>query len=317
MFLERLNYGDEALAVERVRRAHSGQAYALPPDTEMDIWRIFDDLDAAERGLVAPTRINDAYILGTARKANEIRLSLGKEEVLVTTEHATAHWLPPSPGYAYRRLKGFEAGTAAIGGLLTQKAGAGHATLAGRQTGNANQDLEHPFKVRIKRLVRAGLVVKYVSLHGMSAGLVHELSDERSFDVLIGIGDRPNAESVRLAKRIESAATGLGLRAGINQEFLHIETLRGQKYVVVDAERNPMRRVYKAPEMTMRAAVQTAAEEEDIPVAAVQVELSSALRILPVDHVKKRFPPLGPALGYVTLLRGLDLIDSSVSYQRR
>jgi len=265
------------LEQERQEKAIQLPGYSLPqlPDTD-----VYERLLDAERNLASPRLLVEDYTAGVATYDDELLVIEGLAQVLFTTEHATGHMrLDAHSGLLISKEADY--GTAAIGKILQQDTGQSLITPVGRQTSDANSASEHPIKDVMKTFIARDTAKMHISLHGAKRGRVANLTDDRGFDVFIGVGDNPTEETKDAADKLAKIAKNYGLIGGINQFFVTKE--EGQPQYNEDGT---LRRISfsAANPGTTRSFAQTEAERLGKPLITIQVELSDALRILPVDY---------------------------------
>lgn len=230
------------------------------------------------------------YTAGSAEAPDEMLISQGRSSVLVTAEHATHHMRVRANGE--RTQKQADYGTGALGMVTAHTTGAWLVAPLGRQTHDANHDLEHPLKEEMRDIMAGPQpVYAHLSIHGMGFNRVQAASDELPFGVILGIGDADKAsEATRhLAARIVQIGGELGLRIGVNAPMVRFQaggyivrqTTSGSPPVVV-----PETIAFAATHPgTSRAYTQQTAEELGIKdFGAVQMELSGLLRYMPWDY---------------------------------
>ena len=289
---------------DRLYRAKNIETYDLPDLPEDDIKDTYLTIEQGERQLVSPNLLKQDYDDGTAAYSDEIAYLAGHQPILFTAEHATAHYRQDTETDELRR-KGPDLGTAGLGYALRRET-AGHLlAMIGKQTGDANYQEQHVFKDRLEQVIALAGIKKVVSLHGMAAGKFSDVADERAFDVLLGIGDRPDDPSIDLAERIQKQAQDLGLRVATNEWFVKVAD---DDPLII--ERNPDGTVafdtFSAPYYTTRAFVQTVSEARDLGIASVEVELSGSLRYMPNDIKRSmRNRHVGAYVGFSLLYNAL------------
>ncbi len=265
-----------------------------------DRYRIYELLEANELRVGGP----DAdYINGVAEEDNQILEILGDSALsLITAEHATTQKRIEDDGM--EKEKENDAGT----GSLAIAVGEGthsHVLVAiGHQTGDPNNDDTHSFKDNIGNIIVCNPEMRaFLSLHGMSRAKGADFLDEQDFAIILGIGDKPSPATNAFVDELQKIAEDLGLRLGINQEFLEFSTKNWEP--ILDENKQVRRKVFESPWYTTRGHTQAilVEQERDESFAAVQIELSSAIRFLQGDLRKAVFPDLesqviGAALGY-------------------
>lgn len=288
--------------IDRERTTENRPAVArtsLPqlPDTEID--DLYERLRLAERRLATLDGTLESYGDGVATYPDELHIARGAGALLVTTEHAT-HQRRRLHGTPGRRLKQAEPGTAALGALLHEDVGATHITPLGRQTGDPNDDAEHPLKQAMLPVLESG-VAAHFSLHGMAAGRIAAPTDTRGYDILLGIGAEPSDETSALAARLQEVAGRYDMRLGINQPVLRFDS-DGQLRRGADGALQTITFAARG-EHTTRAYAQRTAKALGRTLAAIQFELSPPYRFPPLEQEKAadRGQRVGVYLGYVFL----------------
>lgn len=289
---------------ERLAQATNIETYQLPELPESDADNIYERIKDAERLLASPNLSRKDYRAGTAVYKDEIAYFHGYSGVLLTAEHATTHFRRETEGGRIK-LKGPDRGTAGLGYVLHTDTDATFMAMRGRQTSDANHAENHPLKNAISFNIASRGIKTFLSIHGMSSGKFTDFIDERAYDVLIGIGSNPSEQSVLQAEHIRDIAGSLGLRAAINEWFVSVaedEPLTVER----DEHGRVVYKSYSAPHYTTRATAQKAAELVSSPLAAVQIELSDLLRLMPRE-IKRDFKTrkMGVYLGYLLLKQSL------------
>lgn len=291
-----------------IQRVHDAQEGAHLSDMLIDN-QLYPDvlsaLDSHERRLASPDRSYDGYLQGVAIQEDQIHPGIGIADVMVSTEHATAHWRHRTNGTT--RFKEAETGLAGLGALLNEDIGATHLSMLGRQTSDPNYDPDHRYKAYAARLAQQGYAATFVSVHGMHSHHVSSLDDERSFDLVVGVGASPSPATAKLGDHIVATARQYGLRAGINEQFLRI-TQRGDDYFVETNEQGEYKTVSfrAASPRTVRSVIETAMSDAEVPVGCVQVELARTLRLVQSEVSRGEVADqLGPYLGYMVLAQAL------------
>lgn len=288
----------------RLAKAKDIDSYAFPKLARSSVPAVYEQIEEGERQLVAPRLSKRDYDLGTATRENEVAIFEGERPVLITAEHATAHYRPDAD-WVLRRKKP-DVGTAGLGYALHKSTGVHFMTMRGRQDGDANYQEEHVFKDAMARLIVEREITQVISIHGMKAGKFNDFIDERAYDVLLGIGPNPDPASITAAEHIEEIAERFDLRIATNEWFVKVADddpltveLNPDGTVVFDG--------FHAPPYTTRAFAQTVAEENGLKIAAIQVELSDLFRLLPSDVRRARRKRLiGTYVGYRLLQRAIE-----------
>lgn len=204
---------------------------------EAEVSNLVAQLHGFEQALASPTQKLADYVVGTAVTKDEMWIARGSTGIILSSEHGTTHRRrdPNSRFLRKRENKNPDTGVAALGQMAAGDLSATHATMLGRQTGDANNDLKHPFKDALKDLIDEGHNT-FVSIHGMKSGHVAGLEDERSFDVVVGIGNKPTPQTEWLSEQIVAVAEQFGLRVGINQPIMKIVEKDGYYHVRIDED---------------------------------------------------------------------------------
>jgi hypothetical protein len=291
------------LHVERLARAKKIASYDFPVWDKEEVSDVYARVSEAERRLAAPELLPPDYDIGTAGKDDHLAVFPGSKPILITAEHATAHYRRDGAGVLTR--KGPDIGTAGLGYVLHQDLGAFFITMRGLQTGDANYQVRHPLKNVIRQLIVQHEIKTFVSLHGMKAGKFSQFADERAYDVLLGVGAAPNRASGHLARRLDETAASLDLRCAINEWF--VEVVEDEPLVTkVDEQGRVTFNGFHAPEYTTRSFAQAVGERHGRPVAAVQVELSDLLRRV-TENLRRgrKTRQVGTYAGYALLMSSL------------
>jgi hypothetical protein len=273
---------------------------------------VLNRIKIGESRLASPNGNLEEYTGGVARYDNESRIALGRTGLWLCTEHATEH-TRTSPSTGEKTIKDPETGVAGLASVLAADLSASHATLLGRQTADANNDTGHPFKKHVAEIARGIGCDTFVSLHGMLAGKVATLQDERSYDLVVGIGRAPSEKSRELGDMIVAAAAELGLKAGVNRPLLRIREEEGKYYVPLEDNHNLSTITFAAGPRTTRGYMEQSFRNLGQEIASLQIELSDPLRLLTAAVPRSsRVDDLGPYLGYATLANPLYL-NSQIS----
>ena len=124
------------LHYERLAKAKDIDSYAFPKLAGSRIPAVYERIEQGERELVAPHLSKHDYDLGTATRDNEPAIFEGERPVLITAEHATAHYRPDEDWVLRRKAQ--DVGTAGLGYALHKSTRAHFMTMRGRQFGDAN-----------------------------------------------------------------------------------------------------------------------------------------------------------------------------------
>lgn len=292
------------LHYERLAKAKDIDSYDFPKLARSQIPEVNEQIEQAERDLVAPRLSKHDYDLGTATKDNDVAIFYGERPVLLTAEHATAHYRPDDSSVLHRKAP--DVGTAGLGYALHVSTAAHFMTMRGRQHGDANFQEQHVFKDAMAELIVARGITQVISIHGMKTGKFNNFVDERAYDVLLGIGPHAQPQSVRAAARIEAIAARFDLRIATNEWFVKVAD-DDPLTLEVNPDGTIAFNGFHAPDYTTRACAQRVAEENGIELAAVQVELSDLFRLLPSDVRRaKRKRLIGTYIGYRLLQRAIE-----------
>jgi hypothetical protein len=283
-------------------------AYALPELPNGEAHEVYERIVAAERAYASPSLSKDGYLTGSALVEDEIFTKSGAGAIL-TAEHATVQQRLQPDGT--RSAKEPDWGVAGLGYVLAEDLNIGLVIARGRQTGDANNDPEHPLKDRLERMIATGSYATTAALHGMRRAYFDTVLDERGFDIFVGIGEE-DEHRIRAAEIIGKHATALGLRVGINQAFTAMgpQTDYRPKYKADGSSFARDRFAAKKPETT-RSYAQQALERNGQMGRSLQIELSSLLRVGPVDGPRmtdKGREVAGVYAGYEVLARSLSEI---------
>jgi len=300
-----LSKDEQEMHIDRLEMARQGTAFNDTPFDAAKRLTVFNELLARERELLAPDGVVCDYDKGTAKEEDEVHTRMNGSAVLLSSEHATRHWsIDADTG------KLSEPGTAALGSVVAYETHGIHTAMIGKQTGNANYQPGHPYKQHVQDLIEANKVGAFISLHGMKTGLVSELTDERPYDVLIGIGNNPSHGTLAASHTIVRVAEELGLRASVNSPFLVIvRDVDGRYRQQVYSDGTPVTNVFAAPDYTTRAAAQRKANEIGLNLPTLQIEFAGSVRALPRGSNGATSPnPIGPYLAYEALCRAIPRI---------
>jgi hypothetical protein len=294
--------GTDDYALMAQRHATGRRLAALPwvPQGN-DEWarEIYDKVDLYERRFVAPDRIGDEYVAGTAQEDDEvgsIEKPDGSGTFLFTAEHAT------SPGHRVAGSTYPDTGTAGLAALLAVNHGAA-LIMTGRQTGNAPVTAEHPIKDAMGEWLPSA--TGFLSVHGMGGGKLVRLEDTSEVQAVIGLGANPSEASMERAERLVKAAHDLGLYAIIgNRQNYYVQ--KGDPEAGFYLRRNDDGAAYintlaaKRSTSTTSVASEIFRQNGNKNAPAMQIELTNLLRLTPEDWNKKDKPSLymSVALGY-------------------
>jgi hypothetical protein len=299
----------------RQRNTANFSTYNLPELPENKMFETWDRLVEAERRLACPSMSVDGYTQGAADEADELFVIEGGSGILATAEHATDHQraYKTKPGRSYKPA---DYGTAALGWVLQQDTDSSLIVAKGKQTGDANHDIGHPFKERMARIITRPTTHTHVSIHGASNGLASGFRDERNYHILLGIGSNPSERTIEVVDGLREVAEDLDLRLGVNQPTYHFDDMGKPKRKKTDGSYQD-HSFSAGSEGTTRTFAQSTAEAlTKQSFAAIQFELNSVLRLLPFDYELtpgRKSQRVGTYLGYLFMSRSFDLIHAPVS----
>lgn len=288
---------------KRVDDARQGTYLRMPEQHQADAPAIIRRLSLAERRLAAPRLSRTDYRNGVAKYPDQQYVRPGQTGIVISTEHATVQQRM-DPGSSQRKVKKAEPGLAGLGATVAETLDATHITMLGQQTGDANNDLSHPYKEHLLDLLKTEQAHTFISLHGMSSTHVADLNDDRVFDVLLGIGSNPETRTLQLANRLIAVARQYGLKIGLNQHCAAIRREDKRYFLLTRNDGSLGTDIFQAPPRTTRGTVEGYSREYGWQIAAIQIELASHLRIIPKEAQRPK-DHIGPALAYLALLEAL------------
>lgn len=263
----------------------------------------YEQVIEAER-LVAPTLHREDYREGTAKIADEVKVLMGSGSLLLSADHATD---PIRCGVVHA---GADHGTAGLVGVLRDY---GHGTAVvplGRQTGNANADLNHPLKAALTRHINGKR--GFLSIHGMMPGKFTHQYDQTEVHGVLGLGYRYNEETHDIAgEAIRRIRDETGLRVVIGNE---------SRLYLPNALPQLMKDEVGVIKYSQLAAVGVGTTTNHIrslssSTPAMQVELSRAIRFLPKD-MEYRDPEAARIGVYMGLLVVRRLSEIMSTYEK-
>ncbi len=284
---------------QRKANAADFSTYHLPelPESEADI--VFQRIREAEQKHAAPRFLVEDYDDGVAQSEDELLVVDGLARVILTAEHATRQMRTRDN---VTKTKEPDYGTAGLGTILQEDTDEALIIALGRQTGDANDDPEHPLKDQLGRLVYLPSSHAHLSLHQSGRTQVEKLTDQKSFGVMVGIGNDPTPETLENAEKMVEIGKKYDVRVGINQPFIKMEP------------KAPVRPIFKedgilktvtfaaANPNTTRAFSQQKAADLNKPFSALQAELSNVLLHAPLDwknNPGEKSQRMGVYLGYL------------------
>ena len=201
---------------ERMLHDANVLSYLVPDLSGADPAQIYEYLLDAERRL---TGVGD-FVIGSALTDNEIISIAGNSGVLLTAEHATVQQRLKADGVT-RFAKEEDHGTGALAETVATDTGSDALIAIGRQTGDPNNDEQHPFKIReIAEVIEKPNSHSHLSLHGMVRGRASAVRDAAGFSVLLGKGKDPSDATEDLTKTLQETGRDMGLKVGANEPIL-------------------------------------------------------------------------------------------------
>jgi hypothetical protein len=296
---------DAAWQMEEYRLANDPYLAHRSVD-EVAAREIHDRLSGLEREIVSTTHNN-----GSAEVDDEILRIKGSSGVLLTAEHATKQ---------KRRIdeneetitKGADAGTGALCNSVAIDTNSDALIALGRQTGDPNWDMRHPFKEAIGEIVAIPCTKSHLAIHGLARAHASNFYDDRGFKVLLGVGENPSEATRTLVyDYLVPLAHDLDLRVGVNQPFLLFD--QEAKAPRFNKDGTVAREIYMAPDYTTvgysrQKAIDYGKSDE---FSAVEVELSSVIRprrIFVEQFPTQRDAEVGAYLGYNFVLKAAESV---------
>ena len=296
--------------IERVAQAQAsrnaliGNLRELSPYTaqlpETAASEAYDRVAEAER-LVAPTLRREDYREGTAQFPDEVRVLMGEGALLLSADHAT------DPMRRNAVHEGADHGTAGLVGVLHDE-GYGTAVMpVGRQTGNANADLDHPLKAQLTKRINGKQ--GFLSVHGMMPGKFTHQYDETEVHGVIGLGagyDEAAYDIASDAAKHISDETGLRVVIG-NDSRLYLPNALPQ--LIRDEDGN-----IKYSQLAAVGVGTTTNHVRSVSPAtpAMQIELSRAIRFLPegMEYRDPRAARIGVYMGLLVTRRLSEIMST-------
>ena len=246
------------------------------------------------------------YELGSARRENDIQLLPGSNNVMLTAEHATDHIRMKADGTAviYKKARDFATGAIALAAAYDSDSSA--LIALGRQTGDANRDIDHPLKQEMTRLITDQGMRGPIAVHGMGRGLAANIRDKRGYSIQVGIGAHPS-EVTRTWVHDEVVPLGkdMGLVVGVNDRHIRFPK---KKPMLSDDGKRLVTRIYggsgeiSGVGETTRDHAQKIAKELNVDdgFIAAQFEINSVLRWHPdTPFLAQADKVLGAHIGYL------------------
>ena len=255
------------------------------------------------------------YLVGSAADNDELLVLRGISGALLTAEHASYHRRIRKKQWPYiRNDKEYEQGTGALSCLVGQETKSDAIVAIGRQTGDANSDISHPFKRVIEKVITRPFSQSkgILTLHGMIEGHTLDPKSTRGRSIQLGIGNHPSDATRTLTHDyLKTNGEDLDLIVGINDP--HLRFKKGRPVLSPDGK-SIQTRTFKGAGNTVRNFAETKAKEygKYDSFAAVQVELSSVLRI-PSPEIDvfptQRERELGAYLGYLFVRSAVESVE--------
>lgn len=202
-----------SLAVVREQRDWDVPSYALPQLNDSAAEGIFERIAGAERDIAAPRLCVEDYAVGSALVPDELLVLSGISPVLLTSEHATQQTRNAKPKMA-------DYGTGGLGAVVAEDSNATYIVPRGHQTADANFDVDHPIKEIMGELIADPQNMAHFSLHAVGIARAASLTDERGFNILLGIGSTPTDYTLAAVERIKEIGANYDLRVGVNADFI-------------------------------------------------------------------------------------------------
>ncbi len=297
--------------INRTRQAGMVPAFSLVELPDSNAQEIYDRICAAERMVASPDLTENGYLKGTAEVPDELFIANGSG-ALLSAEHATTQQAIKS-ATNLRFEKGPDWGVGGLGVVLQEDLGTGLVVARGMQTGNANGDDPHPLKDQLGSMIRDGDYNSFTSLHGMRRGNFDRPHEERAYDVFVGIGE-PNFFKEAAAEIIRLIGSEYGLKVGINQGF----TVMGpsadfRPKLKPDGSGYARDKFAASRPSNTRSYAEREFEAKGRPAWALQLELSSLLRLGPIDANPRIEDPkravMGVYTGYLLVSRYLETVS--------
>jgi hypothetical protein len=301
---EILNYTDEQAWQYRLDRESYDAAvthYAGSlANKSSDIAVVYSRLLNAEERLVP----NGDYLNGSARVDDEVLVLHGLSRVLLTTEHATMQ-------IRKSVLKEADMGTGALGEVVAQDTNSTAIIAAGRQTSDANYELDHPLKAAMSEIINLPQNRAHLSLHMLDRGRASNPSDYRGYSVMLGIGNKPSEATLALKDFLLEVGSDLDLRVGVNTPHINFD----KNHKLRHNEDGTIRTVTfaAAGPNTTRTFSQILTEQigKDDSYAAVQMEINEVLLVRQndeVDYPSEFDRRLGAYLGYLFVRKAAESV---------
>ncbi|HEX4774988.1 MAG TPA: hypothetical protein VH234_05735 [Candidatus Saccharimonadales bacterium] len=283
-----------------LERQENFSTYKLPKLDDLELDEVFERIRTAER-IVCPDETREAYQVGGATENNELLVIQGINPVLLTAEHATSrirYFRDERPS----RQDPADQGTFGLSWVTRQDTDSSIVAALGRQTGDANYDIDHPLKEAMRPIICSPEVMAHLSVHRMFRGRVATPCDEQAFNIIFGIGDRPSEATKDFIDKAKEVAKKYDLRSGVNQSVIQFggdttpkRNEDGSFKTIILAAKGPG---------TTRTFSQAAGESINRPFIAAQLELASSILLQPSEHGTRRNferQRAGVYLGYLFL----------------
>lgn len=302
---------DDVVRYREVRQQNDADfqnKYELPAFS-LDPVEVYEFLVEAEKEIIP----SGDYDRGSAQQPDDILEIKGTGGVLLTAEHATAHYRIKGDGIFNSKLA--EAGTAALGKTIAHHTN-NHALIPkGLQTSDANLDTKHQIRGKMSEVISLPISTAHLSVHGMVRAHAAAIRDTRGFSIMLGIGHKPSDATCSLKDAMVETGKDLGLKIGVNKPHIKFDLIN--KTPVLADSQTLATAVYSAPKIATRAWAESEAErlgKADL-FAAIQVEISDVLRVHPWEENTVKFPTrrdreIGAYLGYHFMLEAARSADS-------
>lgn len=268
----------------------------LPELPDQQAFSTYERLVRLERSSVAKNDSVDDYADGTAESDDEILTIHRDGSLLLSADHAT-NPIRKSTGVLGRA----DHGTAALALSLGEDLYASVVLPRGKQTGNANVDVDHPMKDQITTLLPGK--TSFLSVHGMMPGKFSHQFDPTEIHGVIGLGANPSEMMLDTASTIRRLINDIyGLRIEIGGENKFFDDPEGDGKLRYDDDG---KLIYSHPLAALGPGTTTnfvRALRSDIDFPAMQIEISRSLRLLPkeMEYREERHKVMAVYLGYLT-----------------
>lgn len=276
-------------------------SYATKLAGDSAIADIYERLQDAE-GILVPGK---DYLVGSAKVDDEVLVLHGLSRVLLTAEHATIQ-------IRREQTKEADMGTGVLAEVVAQDTNSTAIIAIGRQTGDPNYDVDHPFKTAMREVVELSENRAHLSLHMLNRGRASKPEDTQGYSILLGIGNKPSDATLALKDSIVEIGRDLDLKIGVNQPHIYFDK---DYRLARKADGSPKTITFAgAGPNTTRSFSEGLAGHlgKGSGFAAIQVEINEVLLRLQNDEVD--FPTqldreLGTYLGYLFVKKATESVS--------